>query len=525
MITSLKSALISVTDKSHLIPLAQVLIDKGVKLISTGGTAKALMAAGFPVTPVEELTGNPEAFGGRMKSISFQVASGLLFRRGHAQDELEANKLNIPKIDLVICNLYDFEQYVGKTEIEENLVEEIDIGGPLMIRAGAKNYHSVAVLTDPSQYEKFIQHVSNHFGTTLEFRRTLACEAFDRIARYDAAIAEELGSRFNPERKDKFVTLSKVQELRYGENPHQKGSWYQWNNAQTPGLGGVKIIQGKELSYNNLLDADAAWKSMSDVHQLFEQGFSATVVKHGNPCGLAHGTTAFNTLIEAWNGDEISSFGGIVALSFEVDLKTAEFFDERFIEILMAPSFSNEARNYFTKKKNVRLLELPLRNRVSSEKTLRSFHGGVLMQDEDEALAASTTHLIKTQKLFSENQYHLINFGVLACKHLKSNGIALVGEHNDTISLIGAGMGQPNRLDSLHLLAAYRAKKKDVNFEQLVLISDAFFPFADSIEAADKYGIKFIVQPGGSIRDKEVIQKADECGMAMLFTGERHFRH
>jgi phosphoribosylaminoimidazolecarboxamide formyltransferase/IMP cyclohydrolase len=525
MITPIKSALISVTDKSQLIPLVQVLLEKGVRIISTGGTAKALTAAGFPVTPVEEITGNPEAFGGRMKSISFQIASGLLFRRGHAQDEIEANKLNIPKIDLVICNLYDFEQYVGKNESEENLVEEIDIGGPLMIRAAAKNFNSVAVLTDPAQYTKFTEHLNNHFGTTQEFRRTLACEAFDRIARYDSAIAEELGSRFNPERKDKFVSLSKVQDLRYGENPHQKGTWFQWNNAKTLGLGGAKVIQGKELSYNNLLDADAAWKSMSDVHGIFDKGFSATVIKHGNPCGLAHGSTPLNTMIEAWKGDEISSFGGVIAVSFEVDLKMAAFFDERFIEILMAPSFTDEAITHFTKKKNVRLLELPIRNRISSEKTLRSFHGGVLMQDEDETLAASTSYATKTQAKFSDKQNHLVNFGVLACKHLKSNGIALVGEHNDTIALVGAGMGQPNRLDSLHLLAAYRAKKKDVNFEQLVLISDAFFPFADSIEAAHQYGLKFIVQPGGSIRDQEVIKKADECGMAMLFTNERHFRH
>ncbi|MBA2404493.1 MAG: bifunctional phosphoribosylaminoimidazolecarboxamide formyltransferase/IMP cyclohydrolase [Bdellovibrionales bacterium] len=525
MITPVKSALISVTDKTNLIPLAKVLADKGVKLISTGGTAKALTAAGFQVTAVEELTGNPEAFGGRMKSISFQIASGLLFRRGHAQDEVEANKLKIPKIDLVICNLYDFEQYVGKNQNEESLVEEIDIGGPLMIRAGAKNYHSVAVLTDPSQYTKFTEHLNNHFGTTQEYRRTLACEAFDRIARYDAAIAEELGSRFNPERTDKFVSLSKVQDLRYGENPHQKASWFNWKNAKTDGMAQVKILQGKELSYNNLLDADAAWKSMSDVHELFNQGFTATVIKHGNPCGLSHGISALNTLNEAWKGDEVSSFGGIVALSFEVDLKTAEFFDERFIEIVMAPAFTPDARNHFTKKKNVRLLELPLRSRLSQEKTLRSFHGGVLMQDEDETLAPASSYVTKTDKKFSEKQHHLINFGILACKHLKSNGIALVGEHNETISLVGAGMGQPNRLDSLHLLAAHRAKKKDVNFEQLVLISDAFFPFADSIEAAHQYGIKFIIQPGGSIRDQEVIQKANECGMAMLFTNERHFRH
>lgn len=525
MITPIKTALLSTTDKTNLVALAQNLVSKGVKLISTGGTYKLLTAAGLPVTPVEEITGNPEAFGGRMKSISFQIASGLLYRRGHAEDELEANKLNIPKIDLVVCNLYPFENYTGKNTKEEALVEEIDIGGPLMIRAAAKNYHGVAVLTDPTQYETFTKHINDHFGTTFEFRRTLAAEAFDRIARYDAAIAEELGERFNPERTEKFVALKKVQTLRYGENPHQKSTWYQWNNAKTAGFAEVKVLQGKELSYNNILDADAAWKSMSDVHGLFTQDYTATVIKHGNPCGLAHGKDALTTLTEAWKGDEVSSFGGIVALSFEVDLKTAEFFEERFVEIVMAPAFTAEAKAFFTKKKNVRLLELPIRNRESQEMTLRSFHGGVLMQQEDETLAAFETYTTKTKNKFSETQTQLVNFGILACKHLKSNGIALVGEKNGTITLVGAGMGQPNRLDSLHLLASHRAKKKEANFSSLILISDAFFPFADSIEAANEYGIKYIVQPGGSIRDNEVIQKADECGMAMIFTGERHFRH
>lgn len=394
-----------------------------------------------------------------------------------------------------------------------------------MIRAAAKNYHGVAVLTDPTQCENFTNHINEHLGTTFEFRRTLAAQAFDGIARYDVAIAEEFGERFHPERTEKFVSLKKVQTLRYGENPHQKSAWYQWNNAKTAGFADVKVLQGKELSYNNILDADAAWKSMSDVHGLFSQDYTAAVVKHGNPCGLAHGKDVMTTLKEAWKGDEVSSFGSIVAMSFEVDLKVAEFFEERFVEIVMAPAFTNEAKSFFAKKKNVRLLELPLRNRESNEMTLRSFHGGVLVQQEDETLAPFETYTTKTNRKFSETQKDLVNFGVLACKHLKSNGIALVGEKDGTITLVGAGMGQPNRLDSLHLLAAYRAKRKEASFENLILISDAFFPFADSIEAANEYGIKYIVQPGGSIRDNEVIQKADECGMAMIFTGERHFRH
>lgn len=518
-------ALLSVTDKAELIPLAQNLINFGVKIISTGGTAKALTAAGIPVINIEQITGNPEAFGGRMKSISFQVASGLLYRRGHPQDETEVNQLKIPGIDLVVCNLYNFEEHVGKNAAEAVLVEEIDIGGPLMIRAAAKNYASVSVLTSPTQYQVFCDHFKQNNGTTVEFRRQLACEAFDSIARYDIAIAEELGNRFNTQRADKFVALNKVQDLRYGENPHQKATWYGWNNAKTKGLGNCKILQGKELSYNNLLDADAAWKVMSDVQAVFNEGATAAVIKHGNPCGLAHGNEPLKTLTEAWKGDEVSAFGGIVAMGFEVTGEIASFFQERFVEILMAPKFSEEAKTIMAKKKNVRLLELPLRNLKSEEKTLRSFHGGVLFQDEDEGLKNVDQCETKTQKKFSAGHQKLISFGVMACKHLKSNGIALVAEFNGVSALVGAGMGQPNRLDSLHLLAGHRAHQKEINFNDVVLVSDAFFPFADSIEAADKYGIKHIVQPGGSIRDDEVIKKADELGMAMIFTGERHFRH
>lgn len=525
MITTIKTALISVTDKTELVPLAQTLVEKGVKLISTGGTAKALMVAGFPVTPVEELTGNPEAFGGRMKSISFEIASGLLFRRGHAQDEIEATQLNIPKIDLVICNLYSFEKYTNQNIEEDKLVEEIDIGGPLMIRAAAKNYRAVSVLTNPSQYSEFIAHFKEWSGSTLELRQKLASEAFDRIARYDIAIAEELGERFQSDRTDKFFSFSKVQDLRYGENPHQKSTWYDWNNSKYPGLGQAKILQGKELSYNNLLDADAAWKVVSEVQAVFSKGVTAAVVKHGNPCGLSYGANPLATLTEAWNGDPVSAFGGIIALSTEVTLEVAQFFDEKFIEILMAPSFTEEAKNHLVKKKNVRILELPLKPKNSHEKILRSFQGGILMQDEDELIDEVSIQACKTKTLFTSEQLPLIQFGIIACKYLKSNGIALVGIRNGALTLEGAGMGQPNRLDSLKLLAAHRAEKKDASFSDMVLISDAFFPFADSIEAAQEVGVKYIVQPGGSIRDKEVIAKADEFGMAMLFTGTRHFRH
>ncbi|MFN9114387.1 MAG: bifunctional phosphoribosylaminoimidazolecarboxamide formyltransferase/IMP cyclohydrolase PurH, partial [Bacteroidota bacterium] len=343
--------------------------------------------------------------------------------------------------------------------------------------------------------------------------------AFTRIAEYDIAIAEKLGSV-----DTKFVTLKSGETLRYGENPQQPAQVFEWQNAQGPTLKSAQVLQGKELSYNNMLDADAAWKAASDASHLFEnQGCVAVVVKHGNPCGYVHAHDTLTALERAWAGDSVSSFGGIVALTQAVDEKVAGFFQDKFLEIILAPHFTAEAQRLLSSKKNVRLMQLPLLPLKKNEQVLRSFNGGVLWQMEDESLQTELKAV--TTKKFTLADHTTALFGVLAAKHLKSNAIALVTSDGAITELVGAGMGQPNRLDSLLRLALPRAEEKDFMIEDVIMVSDAFFPFPDTVEEAAKAGITKIVQPGGSIKDSEVFAAADRLGIAMVTTGERHFRH
>lgn len=520
----IKTALLSCTDKTGLKELSETLVKNNVHLISTGGTGAMLRTWGIPFEEISSFTGHPEAFQGRMKTISFAAASALLFRRNDPSDTLEAAQLNIRPIDLVICNLYAFEKSAQENADETALVENIDIGGPLMVRAAAKNFQSVTVLSSVEQYQEFMTEFKQG-QTSLNFRKKMALEAFERIAAYDVAIAEELGLRFSKEsRPQKFIRLQNGKSLRYGENPHQKAQVFEWANAGTHSLAATSSLQGKELSYNNMLDADAAWKAVSDVNSLFQgKGVTCAVVKHGNPCGLTHANDTITALNRAWEGDSVSAFGGIIALTQGFGLEEAKFFQDKFVEIILAPNFSAEAREYLSTKKNLRLLELPVRPMNLKEKTMRSFLGGVLIQDEDEALSQDIKSVTKIE--FPLSQWELVQFGVLTAKHLKSNAIALVREHNGVHELVGAGMGQPNRLDSFLKLALPRLMSKDISPQDVVLISDAFFPFGDTVEVAAEAGVKFIVQPGGSIRDDEVIKAADKHGMSMVFTGERHFRH
>lgn len=515
----IKRALISVSDKTHLDRLVQYLNENKVELISTGGTKKYIEGLGIPVTAVESITGNPEAFGGRMKSISFQISSGLLFRRYNETDLSEAKKLNIQPIDLVICNLYPFEKHVELKSDEDLLIENIDIGGPLMLRCSAKNYESVTVLSEASDYDQFINLTQkNKLTTDFNYRRVQAIKTFQRITHYDTAISDELTKRY-----------LKSENLRYGENPHQKAELVLTNNTDSAvQIAKAKFIQGKELSYNNWIDADAAWRVASDVyHAQHNTKYNSitVVVKHANPCGLAACTTDIESLKEAWNGDSISSFGGIIATSYTVTKEIAEFLIKNFIEVLIAPDFDLDALEIFKTKKNVRLLKTPLREYRQNEVMTKSISGALLKQNEDEASLAIDQFKVVTKSQFSEKHQSLFQFGVLACKHLKSNGVALVGLSANGLVLVGAGMGQPNRLDSLRLLAVHRAKNKDFKMNDLVLISDAFFPFSDSIDVCHEVGIRAVIQPGGSIKDQEVIARCDEHQIAMAVTGVRHFRH
>jgi len=524
----IKKALISVSDKTGLEKLVRFLHEFKVEIISTGGTQKFIESLNIPVTAVESVTKNPEAFGGRMKSISFQIGSGLLYRRYHETDLKEASAMNIPEIDLVVCNLYPFEKYVGINANEDTLIENIDIGGPLMLRAAAKNYESVAVLSSPTDYETFIEKYNIHQNTNFLDRRTWAIQTFQRIASYDIAIADELNHRFGDDQKN-FLDFNKQHTLRYGENPHQKATlaYVSNTNSQTK-LTDAKFLQGKELSYNNWLDMDAAWRCMSDVYHSQSQSLKnkvTVVVKHSNSCGLVADQDSFSSLEKAWMGDSISSFGGIIACSYKIELEHAEFLTQRFIEVLIAPEFSAEALTIFEKKKNVRIMQSPIRDFTQNETMLRSISGGLLIQNEDELSLAQEKEELVTKRTFDLISSELKRFGVLACKFLKSNGIALVAENNGSYELLAAGMGQPNRLDSLRLLAHSRLKAKSISPKQIVLISDAFFPFADSVEVCAELGIEYIIQPGGSIKDKEVIECCDKNNIAMILTRVRHFRH
>lgn len=524
---TIKRALLSVSDKTGIVEIAKKLQSWGVEIVSTGGTAKLLNDNDIKITPIKEVTGNPEAFGGRMKTISFQVESALLFRRFHNEDKIDADKLNIKPIDLVICNLYPFEEVAKRNGDEDELIDNIDIGGPTMIRAAAKNYEGVAVITDPSLYKKFINEYDENKHLKFETRREFALMAFKKTAQYDMAISNKLAEDFGDKTLTGFTT-SEGHELRYGENPHQKAIFYKTNNKDGISIADANVLQGKALSYNNLLDADAAWKACSDAfHSITRMNdkFAVSVVKHLNPCGLAVAKDQKEALELAWKGDPVSAFGGIICFSYEVDVDTARWFEKNFVEIIIAPSFTQGALNIFGEKKNLRLLQTPINEARSTETVIRSISGGVLVQDEDTYVDNEFQSV--TTKSFENNKLHLAKFGTQACKHLKSNAICLISEtETEAIWLSGAGMGQPNRLDALRYLTIPRFNLKDnVEITKSVLISDAFFPFRDSIDVANEFNIKYIVQPGGSIRDEEVINACNEFDIAMCFTGKRHFRH
>lgn len=524
-IVKIRRALFSVSDKEGVVAFARFLHERGVEILGTGGTMKKLTDSGIPVTPMEKITGNPEAFGGRMKTISFPFASALLYRRDNADDVATAKKMGVEPVDLVVCNLYPFREARARNAPDPELVEEIDVGGPTMIRAAAKNHAHVAVATDPGQYAPLMEEIAvNEGGLSLPTRKRLAVNAFQLLAGYDSAIAAELAARYLGE-ENHTIRLDHGKKLRYGENPHQGAVFY-----RDPEFGGetsiasADILQGKALSYNNLLDADAALRSASDAwHAIQGQRPVVSIVKHLNPCGLASGRTALEALELAWEGDPVSAFGGILCFTTPVTKECADWLGDKFVELVVAPSVESDALAAFAKKKNLRVLLCPPRKPALKERMIRSVLGGVLVQDEDEGLDAEFKSV--TKRTFPKEKHALAHFGVMANKHLRSNAIALVREHkNGNFQLVGAGMGQPNRLDSIRALAGPRAKAKGA-MDDLLLISDAFFPFADGVEAAGELGIQLVVQPGGSIRDEEVVAAADRLGMAMVFTGVRHFRH
>lgn len=516
----MKRALISVSDKTGIVELAKFIHKKGFEIVSTGGTGKVLQDAKIPFTPIQEITGNPESFGGRMKTISFEISSSLLYRRDNRQDLKDANELGIKPIDLVVCNLYPFEEVAKTNGSIESLIENIDIGGPTMIRAAAKNYADVTVLTSPNQYQTFVE---SYDSQSKEDRFLLSLAAFKKCASYDQYIFNYLNRNFTDDFAIPLATNTST-ELRYGENPHQK-AWVApiKNTNQKTSLAETIPLQGKALSYNNLLDADSAWKCNSDLYQAHPKKAVLTIIKHGNPCGVSLGAKGIKLLEDAWACDPVSSFGSVICYSHEWDTEMSNWLNDKFVEIIIAPYFTPEAKIMFQAKKNLRLIELAPKEKDRKETTVRSINGGLLIQEEDEKI--NYEFCTKTQTPLSSELQELRLFGMIVNKYIKSNGITLVGKKQNNFVLAGAGMGQPNRLDSLKLLAAPRARNLGHNLNDLLLISDAFFPFKDSIEVCHNEGIKNIIQPGGSIRDEEVITACDEYNIAMEFSSVRHFRH
>ena len=501
----IQTALISAANKEALGDLGTFLFEQGVRIISTGGSAKVLEEYGVEVVPVEEISGNPEAFDGRVKTLSFFISAGLLFRRGH--DDEEAQKLGVGAIDLVVCNFYPFEEAWNKGAAYEELIEYVDIGGPTMVRASAKNGEEVAVLTSPGQYASFKEAFLKNKGVMpLEFNRSLAKEAFYYTAQYEMTIARGLAAK----------------TLRYGENPHQK-SWVLGTQASKSAW--MNPLQGKELSYNNLLDGDAALRCLKDLHCLSTPNVpaAAVVVKHTNPCGAAISTSSIQALTLAFAGDPVSAFGSIVALNTVVGKEEAVWLREHFVEVILALDYSVEAMEVFRAKKNLRLLRCsPALNK--NELVMRSIEGGYLIQEEAASLQNKFREV--TQKAFPAGKEKLLAFGQTVVKHLKSNAIVLVAEStNGSLEVVGAGMGNPNRLESLKQACNKALENKWEDLSGVLLVSDAFFPFRDTVEWAHNQGIVFICQPGGAMRDQEIIQCCDELGISMVFTGERLFRH
>jgi phosphoribosylaminoimidazolecarboxamide formyltransferase/IMP cyclohydrolase len=498
-------ALLSVSDKGGLVEFARGLWQAGVELVASGGTARVLHEAGLPVQPVSELTGAPEILGGRVKTLHPAVHGGILSRRS-PEDRQQLTAFGWDEIDLVVVNLYPFEQTVARAGVTlAEAIEQIDIGGIALLRAAAKNYHHVTVVCDPADYALVLSEIGQIGTVDIETRRLLAVKAFARTSTYDAAIWGYLA-------QDELLPaqvalgLSKVSELRYGENPHQRAALYAEDAAVGP-LGG-RLLQGKELSYNNLLDLDAAWWAvMSFEHP------TIVIVKHLSPCGIASADTLALAFPTALSADPVSAFGSVIAANRVFDGAAARALGDLYVEAIVAPRFDEEAREVLLARPNCRLLSIPPGTMAVTE--LRSIQGGYLLQERDRGDDAEWR--LVTQRAASQAEMRALRFAWRAVAHVKSNAILLARNQH----AVGIGGGQPSRLDAVRQALAKAGKRARGS----VMASDAFFPFPDAIEEAVAAGITAVVQPGGSIRDKEVIEAASRLGVAMYFTAVRHFRH
>ena len=507
-------ALLSVANKAGLDDLGRALVERGVALVSSGSTASALEQAGIAVTPVSEVTGFPELMGGRVKTLHPRIHGGILADKENPAHLEELKEQGIQPFDLVVVNLYPFRETVRSGASPEEIIEQIDIGGPALIRAAAKNHGSVAIVTTPDAYSVILDELDRHGGVTAATRLRLGREAFEHTGAYDCAIAAWFVSRgpaSTAELPDRILVglVREPAELRYGENPHQRAALYAREGAG-PFFGGAQVLQGKEMSFNNWLDADAA----RSVAWAFDEP-AAAIIKHHNPCGVAVATTLAAAYSKALDSDTVSAFGGIVAFNREVDEDAARAMAEIFTEVVVAPAFTEAALEAFSNKKNLRVLQAPAPQPDALD--VRLIEGGALVQDRDDANESTVDMKVATQTQPTAEQWEDLLFAWKVAVRVKSNAIVLAKGG----ATVGVGAGQMNRLYSVDIAARHAGDRA----RGASLASDAFFPFRDGVDRAGEAGIAAIIQPGGSVRDDEVIAAADEHGMAMVFTGRRHFRH
>jgi len=533
-VVTINRALISVSDKTGIVPFARILSTKGIEILSTGGTARALSDNNIPVKTVDSFTGFPEIMDGRVKTLHPKVHGGLLGVRDNPA-HVEQMKMNgIQPIDLVVVNLYPFKATIEKPDVSlEEAIENIDIGGPAMIRSAAKNHAYVTVVVDPSDYDLIGSAIQAKGYVPLDMRRYLASKAFSHTADYDSTIDIYLSRMYLHEEVMRLNFRSGV-ELRYGENPHQSAYFYKSKETSEPCMATSFQLHGKDLSYNNIVDGDAALEAVKELWEVP----AAAVIKHTNPCGYATGATLAEALDAAWSGDTVSAFGSVIAVSKVMDITAAKVLSGRFVEVLIAPDFTEEALKFLKEKSTqIRLLKVgELTGKRQERYTYKHVVGGMLRQDRD--IVEFEKWETVTRAPFPENKNALARFAWKSCKHAKSNAIMLAQEYKSGMyRIVGMGAGQPNRVDSLRKLCVTKAKENfaaeqkangndfSKEFSELVLSSDAYFPFPDNIEEAHRIGIRYIVQPGGSKRDNEVIEACNKYGIAMVFTGTRHFRH
>ena len=519
-IAPIKRALISVSDKTGVVPFAQGLAAQGVQILSTGGTCRLLVSEGVPVTEVSDHTGFPEMMDGRVKTLHPKIHGGILGRRGTDDEVMTDNEIGA--IDLVVVNLYPFEATVANPDCSlADAIENIDIGGPTMVRAAAKNHRDVTIVVDNSDFERVLSELAGHGGTSDALRFDLAVKAFEHTAGYDGAIANYLGKRLDGDELSDFprtanFLFARSSVMRYGENPHQNAAFYTDRNAAEAGVGTATLHQGKPLSYNNVADADAAIECVKSFDQP-----ACVIVKHANPCGVATADTLLDAYKLAFETDTESAFGGIIAFNRALDAETlSTIIDSQFVEVITAPEIEASALEAASGKPNVRVMSTGYWGKRSPTWDLKKVNGGLLIQDRDDHVIAEDDLTVVSERAPSEQEMRDMLFAWRVAKFVKSNAIIYASNERT----IGVGAGQMSRVNSARI-AAIKAEHAGLEVAGAVMASDAFFPFRDGIDNAAERGIKAVIQPGGSIRDDEIIAAANEAGIAMVFTGVRHFRH